>query len=193
METTWKNTASGSVKTRALKVNAVPPRPVETRFPHHAFAAPFGDAHMRKRKITQLKTIVALTPPGPVRFVLKGALAEEQAAIAALDMDAPDEHAPHEIVVTPDTTPEKALQIAYLTGRDLRAAGTSMEEFVMYLNQRILNAYSGADVLPFLRVGFAAGYFRKPMPDAKRIAARVPAPGEPAKKRGRKPGSAVPA
>ena len=94
---------------------------------------------------------------------------------------------PREIVITANTTPAEALQMAYLCGHDLQAAGMEMDAFVMHLNQKIISPYSGDGLLPFLRVGFAAGYFKKPMPDVERIAARCVPTGL---KRGRKPASA---
>jgi hypothetical protein len=79
------------------------------------------------------------------------------------------------IVISARTTPAEALEMAYLCGFELTVRGAKAIDFPNEFSSRINMPHVRSPLLPFLRVGFAAGYFKHAMPDARRVADRYAA------------------
>jgi hypothetical protein len=76
---------------------------------------------------------------------------------------------PINIAVTDQTTPAEALQMAHVCGYASFAACPDELAFVLELSERIEVRYKGHPLLRFLRIGFTAGYFRRPLPSIQRL------------------------
>jgi hypothetical protein len=76
------------------------------------------------------------------------------------------------INVSDVTTPADALRLAYERGTLLQRDLGDAFEFSQTLAVEVNLPYGHSALLPFLRIGFAAGYFGQPFPNIERILAR---------------------
>ncbi len=82
------------------------------------------------------------------------------------------------------STEAQAVEIAFLRGKTLETA--SRWDFAALLGEHINSDFALSPFLPFLRVGFTAGFFGLPLPDFERISKRCSAEDRRGR-RGRKP------
>jgi hypothetical protein len=73
------------------------------------------------------------------------------------------------IVVSPETTSLQALEMAYKAGRALNPRRAKDMNFVHELSEHIHLMHATNPLVRFLRIGFAAGFFGKDLPDVDRV------------------------
>jgi hypothetical protein len=78
--------------------------------------------------------------------------------------DVPHFSSPLTFEIIKETSPELGIKIAYDFARNLRAEGAVPEQFRNILESMVEEPFAGTSILPYIRCGFAAGFYYSSLP-----------------------------